>query len=373
MAVEYLDSFSVYGASNGSVSNPVLAANLAQLQREWNNIAAGGNIQTRNDGPPYPTGSGYVLQMEVTQSITQTITHRNRWVVGFRMNAFGTGFGGREFYTTGNLTNGGAVPIILLYAFLNTDGTISLLTHNGVVIATSTFAVSPGDWHYYELIMFFDDTNPANIEVTAQCYVDNVLVAGGAAFSGVPITNVFTGTLTQSATTNNHTLLCPCIGSGTAWFGDLYILNTVGPDNVSRLGPIQLGAIHPRQDQDTQWTPSTAGTHFSLVNENPEDLDTTYVGDANVGDNDTYLFDILPPGTFIPAVQVRTCCRKTDQGVRAIETVVGTGGTEAQSSPIYLPGNYVWDRAIFERDPASNSPWTVPGVNITPFGSRLSS
>lgn len=372
MAVEYLDSFSVYGASNGSSSPPVLAANLAQLQRDWNNIEPGIDLQTRNDGPPYPTGSGYVLQMNTGENISQTLTHRNRWVVGFRMNCFGAGFGGREFYRTANLSNNGTTQIILLYAFLNVDGTISLNT-NGVTIATSTFAVNPGDWHYYEVIMFFDDTNPGNIEVTAQCYVDNVLVVGGAAFSGVPVSSVFTGMLTQSATTNSHALLCPCAGTGTSWFGDLYILNTVGPDNVSRLGPIKLGSVHPRQDQDTQWTPSTAGTHFSLVNENPEDLDATYVSDSNVGDNDTYLFDMLVPGTFIPAVQIRTCCRKTDQGVRTIEAVVGAGGTEAQGPTTYLHGNYVWERAIFERDPASNSPWTVPGFNITPFGPRMTS
>lgn len=370
MAFRYGDSFSVYGASNGSTSPPVLEANLAQLQREWNLIASGNDIETRNDRS-YPTGSGFVIQMNTNESITQTLDHQNRWIVGFRMRCDGVGFGGREFYSTGNLINGGSGRIILLYALLNTDGTISLQTKDGTPIATSTVTVAPGDWHYYEIVMFFDDSDPTNIEVTAQCYLDNVLVVGGAAFSGVPVSNIFVGMLSQSATTNTHSFLCPCVGTGTALMGDLYILDTNGTDNVSRLGPIKLGTIHPASDHDTQWTPSAAGTHFSLVNENPEDLDTTYVASSTVGNNDTYFFDTVAPGTIIPAVQIRTCCRKTDQGVRTIQAVVGPAGAGAQSPSLYLGGNYVWGRSIFERDPSTSMPWVAAGVNATEFGPRM--
>ena len=71
--------------------------------------------------------------------------------------------------------------------------------------------------------------------------------------------------------------------------------------NNDFLGNVKVVPLFPSGDTATlQWTPSTAGTHYTLVNETKDNDDTSYVEDATSGQVDLWNYQAAPSlGTIV--------------------------------------------------------------------------
>jgi hypothetical protein len=149
-------------------------------------------------------------------------------------------------------------------------------------------------------------------------------------------------------------------------FDDMYLKDTTG-----MLGPSRVTLKKPNGDGAlSQWTPSAAGPHFSLVNEIPEDGDGTFVSDATVGHIDLYTFTALgqtPANIF--GVQVSLNARKDDAAARSLATEVRSGGANFTGVTQATTTTYldVYTQ-IYEQDPNTAAAWTLAGVDAAQFG-----
>ncbi len=360
--MERIDSFSIYADANGSI--PLIDANQVSMLRRWTGVS--GNHT--NTGP---TGALHhsCLSMPFGGGLSLTLSHQSTWIVGFRY----------AFITSTGLSQAGANiwemrhnDGILFDLRLNTNGTLSLRTASSAVIDTSTFAIIPNTRYYIDFTVSFSGTT--NIAIQADLWIRTdggvgTHIAGGSVLTGVNMA----GLLNNSATTNVHEISSGGAGADSAaYIQDLYIFNGTAPNNARLDGKIRIAPLHPNGDVVTEFTPSAAGTHFHLVNELPEDQDASYVEDDVVSDQDIYDWQNVPSfaGT-VPAVQLSTCARKTEEGQGVVEAVVGDTGTEAQSQKFYLSNSYRWYMYPIDIDPATVLPWTKPGFNAKRFGQRV--
>src|SRR5215831_6599302 len=74
-------------------------------------------------------------------------------------------------------------------------------------------------------------------------------------------------------------------------FDDMYIVDTSGSARNNFLGDNRVETLYATADgANLAWVPDSGSAHFSRVNENSPDGDTSYVSDATPGDRDTYVF-----------------------------------------------------------------------------------
>ncbi len=363
--LEYMNGFDFYEEAPDGSYTALVAASVASLLRHFTACAA--NIFVS----PVLARTGSALNIPNGANILQVLSQQARWIVGFAFyfKAGQISDAGGRLYELHAGSNGGN-STVLWKVLLNNDGTFSMYA-NTTLIATSSAAILPNKRYYITFDVSFSGTT--NISVAADLWLDAlagagpVNIASGSALTGVNIVSTAAGTATASM----HLISC---GGGTGGLGimdDWYVFNGAGAVNHDRLpGAPRVGVIHPNGDHGVAFTPSTAGTHFSLVNEKPEDQDSTYVQDNVVGHKDIYDWQDVRSFT-IPGIQLSTCVRKTDEGGSALRAVCGLTGTEAQSRNFYLSNNHRWYDWTLDLDPNGNIPWTPAGFNPKQFGQEI--
>jgi hypothetical protein len=168
-------------------------------------------------------------------------------------------------------------------------------------------------------------------------------------------------------------------GNAFVYVDDMYVLDDSGTKNNDLIGDQQIGLIMPASDGDfTDWTPSTPGPHFSLVNEIPPDGDASYVWAVAPTvmapfPIDCYHFQTVDPTRKIAAIQTNIIARKSDTGNRALSVLTRFGGSNsvADSGGRYVNETYIDYRNCFDVNPLTTSPWTPADVNATQWGYQL--
>lgn len=363
MSVVYLDSFDIYDNANASNVPAVVAANQASMMQRL--IQAGGaTCKTTNVGAP--AGHSY-LSMNTGDAVAITVPHLTAYNVGFRAQFNDLSkMGGIFCAWQAPLLNGTTLKQ-LFNAVLNTDGSISLVADSTNIATSSPGIVVINAFHYFEFVVSTAIVG-GFVQTTAQGYLDGTLVVGGAASTG----NAPSFLLQLDGSFNRFALSSPGVAAGGNMLArDLYISNSLSHNNA-RLGPVALGYLLPDGDVVKQWTNSAGSSAFALVNEIPADGDTTYITDSVVGHQDIFTFqDTSTP--VVVAVQISTSGRRTDQGAKSFQSVVGATGGLEQSDPFYPGGNYAYWRDVLDIDPNTNAPWSVAGLNATDWGARINS
>lgn len=149
------------------------------------------------------------------------------------------------------------------------------------------------------------------------------------------------------------------------WIDDLHILNTSGTYLNDFIGDHAVIEDVPDADgADTGWTPSAGLDSYAMVDEIPQDGDTTYVQASAVNDRVSYTFPDLPAGyTGVACVELFHISRKTTAGDGTVKTICHSNVTEADGDSDALTETYSGYGSAFEIDPDTSLPWTIAGAN----------
>lgn len=337
MGLEFAEGFAGW-----KVSNTFDSEFLALLQARWTDVInATCSVFTDSFGKYFHVGPGAFL--------SKTMSHHAGWTVGFRFRVENTS---QLWSCTNN-------AVELCSISVNADKTFTVRTSNGtLVIATSDVPVHTGKWYYLEISMQLSGTTNINVAVKVRLSGGPIIDAN--LDSAIPTTQLTSNT----ATINRHTF------SGAADYRDMYFNNTA----ESWRGDIKIVAVRPNGDVVTDMTPTGGGLHYTQINEEYSDSDTTYVADGTVGHKDIYDWEDIPSfsGT-ISAVQISIHARKDDEGVKSFKIVTGDTGAEAASEEFFLADDFVCCHTPQDVDPATGLLYTRAGFNAKRYGFEVTS
>lgn len=184
----------------------------------------------------------------------------------------------------------------------NANGSIQVIdwSTNGTIIGTTAPNVlSAGKFYYIEVKVTTIQGG------TMVLRVDGIVVltaTGNFAVNGLNGSDGF--------------FLC----SGGNYYDDFYLLDDTGGVNDDFLGPVQIFAIYPDENETPlEFTP-LAGANFSEVNQNPPPDDAAYVFAGAPGSIDQYHYTVSGPTEAyeIKFVQHSLCCKLDAAGSHTV-------------------------------------------------------
>lgn len=165
-------------------------------------------------------------------------------------------------------------------------------------------------------------------------------------------------------------------GSGMATTGvridNFYVCDGTSSLNNDFLGQIRVQRFNPSADGDfSQWTPSGGGSHYTLVDDDPSDDDSTYLESSNSGDRELWQYtDASNLGT-IRGVNVLSAVRSTDARAVDVKTLAKSGGgSETENTVQTVLSDYAYADRLMQEQPGGGA-WTQAALNGYQFGVRV--
>lgn len=157
-------------------------------------------------------------------------------------------------------------------------------------------------------------------------------------------------------------------------FDDIYVLNTTGSVNNTRLGDSKIETLRPASDASPNDGALTSGTsHYAMVDELQNDGVTTTTTLTNASGQEE-LFGIgslAGTPSSIYAVRVMAIAAKSDAGSCNLETVINSGGTVSTGPSTALTTSFGIVSTIQETDPNTSAAWTASAVNAMECGAKI--
>lgn len=209
------------------------------------------------------------------------------------------------------------------------------------------------------------------------------VIDGAAGIVTVDLDEFNIHTLTTQNTQNGGTGLVDEIRfNGTAdiiFFDDVYINDNVGaaPQN-GFLGNTHIDFNLVAGDGGTTdfalLEPTTPSTHFDKVNENPPDLDVSYV--ASDVPTDQELFTVqslaaLSGDGSVHGVQVSVLARKNNEGPRQLKLLLDPGVAIAEGADVELVTTYDYVVEMWQQNPDTSLDWVEAEVDAMEIGCEL--
>lgn len=236
----------------------------------------------------------------------------------------------------------------------------------GTELDTHAVTLNLNDWYYIEFkITFHGSTGSFEVK----------LGVGGAEPSTVMSdTNVNT-TATGGTRPYELRLGGRTTGAlGTQYtYDDWVVMDDAGSVNNDFLGDVQIIKIRPNAVGDqTDLDTSSAVDNYTLVNEDTEDGDTSYVETNTVNAFDLYHYEnILLAGDIFAAVP-KPVLKKDPSGTRSFRTLCKSNGTTENGAEQFpSSGSYVRRQHVYEQDPDGPMTWTVAAINAAQWGIQL--
>ncbi len=298
--------------------------------------------------------AGHSLEVGYANSIrTRTLTTNATMIVGcaWRASSFSVSAGYSDVIIgLADDTQKGTCLCI------TTTGDLAVYRDSTLLKKTTGLGLSVNTWYYLEF------------KVTCNSTTGSFEVRLG----GVNVLSD-TGVNTKAGTHNYHNnLLLGWLVSGqTCRYDDLYVCDASGAVNNTFLGNMKVLSISPTGDTATeQFTPSANASHYTLVDDNPIDDDTTYTEDSVSGHQDIWDYGtVVGAGATIAGIQINTCVRETDANSFTLKTPIVSGGnTSTDAAQAIGTTNYIVRYRISETDPNTTAAWTANGVNAAQFG-----
>lgn len=305
---------------------------------------SGGNV-----GTPGRSGSGYYVGSAEFRAVPAE--KHATWIIGFAYY-----WDGGPNFPVYFASEGRTVAHVEMT--INAAGQLEVRRGlNGTILATSAMAAPfvPSVWRYIEMKATLSDTVGAIV-----VHVDEVEVIN---ISGVDTKNGGTETTFDSYQTNRT-------GSSSR-YGDVYLCTGDGVGASDFLGDCVVATLLPTNNGNSSVLVGSDGNsvnNYALVNEATPDS-SNYVGSANTGDKDTYVFaDIVYAAGTVKGVVVSSYAAKSDAGARSMRAVTRSGGTDYAGSDKTLSTTYTTYKEILETNPATAAAWTITDVNNAEFG-----
>jgi hypothetical protein len=332
--LEYIDGFDDYITS--------------QLTRYWNavygNIAIGAG-NGRNGTNALQSGNYQsCVQLVLTPQVTRT--------VGFAFRL-------------------AASPVNNDILFALVDGTTNQLdfrimnaglinvTRNGTVLATTSQGLNMGQWYFIEFTSVLSTGSTGSFILR----VNQTNWASGSGIQTAATPNNFAAIVQLLFNNNNG-------GNNNYIFDDFYSRADgvfCGDSQVFTGLPVANGFVNNFTRGGTD-----SGTNWGQVKDNPADDDNTYIQSPNPGDIDLYTYPAMPfaAGSTVFGVMPCPVLKNDVGGTCTAVPEYRSGGTnyDGTLAQQVAPANYNAYPDIQGRDPATNNPWTVAGVNAAQFG-----
>lgn len=227
------------------------------------------------------------------------------------------------------------------------DGSITVRRgdYTGTILGTSaTGVILSGQWQHVQIAMEIGDS--ASVEVR----VNGVTVLS---LSGVDTQN------TANAGANTVRFNHRTGAGGTYYLDDYVCCDDQGSEMNALQGDMQVEEDMPDADAEADWTPSSGSTMYEMVDERPQDGDTTYIESGTVNDRARVSFPDLPAdAAIIKAVGICAVMRKTDSGDGTVALGVRSGSSEDDDGGTALSTSYSAYQAYFTLDPDTSSAWS---------------
>jgi hypothetical protein len=226
----------------------------------------------------------------------------------------------------------------------NPDGSISAV-RGATVLGTSAIVLNSSQDHYIGFEVKIDDATGY-----VKIWVDQVATSS-------PVLSL-TGVDTKNTANTGASFVAYAPGNNSSFnaaLSDLYLTN--GTYYGTKRGYQKL----PNSDIQAQFTPSTAGANFEMVNDRHTVAD--YV-QGSVGSIDVYGLTGIPANAnVIDSVRVSFSGNKTDTAGRTARAGVKSGASTFYTDALNLPATAQYEGKATNLDPATGLPWTLTSIN----------
>lgn len=245
---------------------------------------------------------------------------------------------------------------------------IEIYSGSTQMIGSTMYPILQGIYHWIDLHYIMSPTSYGIVEI----WVD-----------GQQILNITGSNTTQFGSTTFNTvnfggdLSNPCL---QGYIDDIYVLDTTGTYNNTRLGDTRIDATVPSADGSVNnGTPYQqgglpfSGPNYLMVNE-PFWSNYNVVTLTNtVGQEELYYMTDLPDAPEnIQAIRVLAVANASDSNSNVIaNTTVISGGVEADGNSTQLKTTYSHVSNIFETNPSTLLPWADFNIYGTQCGFKI--
>lgn len=247
-----------------------------------------------------------------------------------------------------------SVPHIRIFVLNNTD--VQIRRGTSTVIDTAVGALVPGAWRHIELKLHVDNTTglyELRVDETLKAEGDTLDTSGGT--TSIVDEVRFYGISSVSSVDYGAT-------------DDIVINNNLGLHNNSWAGDSVDDPSFPIGDALAEWSPSTPGSHFPLVDEVHPVSTVDYVGSGTASQRD--LFNMGGIAGTIKAVIAEGGLIVDQQGASPVRLVAKRGANSVTSGDLVLTDaqDEVYVTHVFETDPFTGFAWTPPNWALAEMG-----
>lgn len=341
--LRFIDSFSHYTTITQKWPASVAASNPRTI------VGSGGRF------------SGDCLRTNQSAGVRRTIDAQQTWILGVAVK-FNSGYPTDTDKPILSLLDSGSQQFDVR---ITTTGFLRV-TRNGTTLATSATSPPVGVWNYIELKVKIASGTSGTYEVH---------------WNGVQLADLTSAAANTQATgnaTGNQIGVGPYTDSGytnSIDFCDFYGCDAQGSVNNDFLGDMRVEYRAPNGNGTTSGFTGSDGNsvdNYLLVDEHPPNDDTDYVEANPSTTKDTYAFqDLSSSSGTVAGVQIGLYARKTDAGLKTIQSVARLSGTEVNSADKALAASYAYYLDVRETKPGGGA-WAISDVNSAEFGEYVS-
>ncbi len=222
---------------------------------------------------------------------------------------------------------------------------------------TASSALTAGVWYYIEVKLNIDNsTGSYGVKIDEVSVMDNSAVDTDNGSSG-------TGVIVRWGNS-----------AVDVFVDDIYICDNTGPQNNDFLGDCSVVAIDPTSDVTTEWG-ATSSPHYSEIDENPSDEDTTYIETGSPASVDLFRFQNVT--SLLGAIYGIQVCAEISDISDPVDIRIVSGATtsdaEGVDNTVVSDPSFITYTRLVELDPNTSSAWTLSNLNAAQFGAILGS
>lgn len=240
------------------------------------------------------------------------------------------------------------------------SNTLSIYRGSTEIGSYTSQSIETGVWRYIEAHLLLSDTVGV-----AQVWLDEQLIID------------FSGDTRNGGTDLNYNCMqfediMPQSPYSVATWDDLYILDTTGTTNNTRLGDIDVIALRPNGNGSSSQLTGSDGNqvdNYALVDDPGAPSSTDYVSGASAGLTDLYALQDTPANIQqVQAVRVSYDAQKAAAGYAAMSPVIKANGSTTTQPALPLSTTETqYQSSIMETDP-TGAGWTKTTLDGAEIG-----
>lgn len=289
---------------------------------------------------------------------TPALSSHGTWIFGCSLYNVTTITGPNPLFVS--FKSGGSSQVTITVDRTSSTQGVVIAKRGATTLGTST-TISLTDWTTFEFkVTIHGSTGTVDVRVNGVSVLSltgqNTANAGGTTADSVSF-------VVQRGAS----------GSGSAYIDDIYICNGSGSIRNNFLGTCVVEGLTPNADgSSSQWTPFGGGAHYTEVDEQNVDDDTSYIETPDNAKKDMFGFSNLAfiNGNIL-GVQVNSQAKVSVAGSRTFshmfrDTGLGTENQKTAKTVSSTTYDHFFD--IWEQNPQSSADFTVSDINNGEFG-----